>query len=109
MTVIYPELVPLIGERFFLTEGFKFFIGKMENLISERAGSGQVTCLSILFAPWLLLLCNLLWFLLLQKYDDFVEIATEAISQYTKESSGGTIPKWDKREVDEIVIAQVRN
>jgi hypothetical protein len=38
-----------------------------------------------------------------QKYNDFVEVATESISEYSK-SVGGT---WNREDVDEIVTAQV--
>ncbi len=40
--VIYPKLIPLLGERVFLTEGFQFFIRLLENLIKERKESKQV-------------------------------------------------------------------
>jgi len=37
-----------------------------------------------------------------------VETATEAISEYTKETADGSkVPMWETEEVDEIVIAQV--
>lgn len=42
-----------------------------------------------------------------QKYHDFVEIATEAIMEYTKKVDGKEVPMWNREEVDEIVIAQV--
>ena len=34
-------------------------------------------------------------------------MAAEAISSYTKEQNGKTVPMWSKEEVDEIVTAQV--
>lgn len=40
-----------------------------------------------------------------QKYDDFVEVATEAIIEYVQKI--GEKHMWNKEEVDEIVIAQV--
>ena len=42
-----------------------------------------------------------------QKYHDFIEVATEAISDVTVEQNGTKKPMWTRREVDEIVIAQV--
>ncbi|EFX68832.1 hypothetical protein DAPPUDRAFT_259484 [Daphnia pulex] len=57
------RLIPLLGERVFLTEGFQFFIRLLENLIKERKESEQ-------------------------KYQDFVEAATETITDYTKEVDG---------------------
>ena len=44
-------------------------------------------------------------FLIEQKYNDFVEVATEAIMEYAKEVGGRHM--WDNDEVEEIVIAQV--
>ena len=44
-----------------------------------------------------------MFFLFTQKYNDFVEVATESISEYSK-SVGGT---WNREDVDEIVTAQV--
>ena len=38
-----------------------------------------------------------------------MEVATETIMEYTKEVGGKHVPMWDKEEVDEIVIAQVKN
>ncbi|XP_046443689.1 cytochrome P450 3A16-like [Daphnia pulex] len=78
---IYPKLIPLLGERVFLTEGFQFFIRLLENLIKERKESEQ-------------------------KYKDFVEAATETITDYTKEVDGKSVPKWSSEEINEIVIAQ---
>jgi len=34
-------------------------------------------------------------------------MATESISNYTKEENGKTVPMWTKEEVNEIVAAQV--
>ena len=43
---------------------------------------------------------------IIQKFHDFVEIASETINEYKKEVDGKEVPMWDKEEVDEIVIAQ---
>ena len=38
-----------------------------------------------------------------------MESATEAISEFTKETADGRkVPMWETEEVDEIVIAQVK-
>ena len=42
-----------------------------------------------------------------QKYNDFVEIAKNAIAGYTKIENGNEVPVWNKEEVDEIVTSQV--
>ena len=44
-----------------------------------------------------------------KKYYDFVELATEAITEYTKQEKDKAVPKWNREEVEEIVIAQVLN
>lgn len=46
---------------------------------------------------------------MLQKYHDFIEVATEAIGEFTKDVDGVKKAMWEKEEVDEIVIAQVKN
>jgi cytochrome P450 len=76
-----PRLMQYLGERIFFSEDFKFFTDLMENLILERSQSTQ-------------------------KYHDFVEVATEAIMDYTKEENGKKVPMWEREEVDEIVAAQ---
>ena len=35
-------------------------------------------------------------------------MAAEAIGSYTKEENGKTVPMWNKKEVEDIVGAQVR-
>ncbi len=39
---MYPGLLKLMGDKMFLTEHFKFFIGIMEDLVKERAATKQV-------------------------------------------------------------------
>ena len=46
------------------------------------------------------------WFI--KKFNDFPEMAAEAIGSYTKEENGKTVPMWNKKEVEDIVGAQVR-
>ena len=46
------------------------------------------------------------WFI--KKFNDFPEMAAEAISSYTKEENGKIVPMWTKQEVEEIVASQVR-
>ncbi|XP_057379555.1 cytochrome P450 3A11-like [Daphnia carinata] len=78
---IYPKLLRTIGERMFIQKEFQYFTYLLENLIKEREETKQ-------------------------KFYDFVETAKEAISQYTKQVNGETVPAWNKDGVDEIVIAQ---
>lgn len=46
---MYPKLVDLMGDKMFMTEHFKFFIGLMEDLMKQRAASKQVTWIGILY------------------------------------------------------------
>nr|CAH0107693.1 unnamed protein product [Daphnia galeata] len=78
---IFPNLLRIVGERMFIMDEFKYFFYLLEDLIKERNLTNQ-------------------------KYNDFVEAATETISGYTKQVNGKTMPMWDKEEVDETVIAQ---
>ena len=43
-----------------------------------------------------------------QKFHDFIEVATESVMNHTKEVDGKTVAMFDKEEVDEIIIAQVK-
>ncbi len=105
---MYPRLIPLFGERMFLTEGFQFFIKLLEDLIKRRAVSVQVK--NILFRTTFKEKdINFHYCFGWQKYHDFIEIAMETITEYTININGKPLPKWNKSEVDEIVIAQVIN
>jgi hypothetical protein len=42
-----------------------------------------------------------------KKFHDFIELAGEAISDFTKEVDGKTVPLWSREEIDEIIMAQV--
>ena len=44
---------------------------------------------------------------LTQKYNDFIDIASEVIAEQTREVNGKEVPMWTQEEVDEIVVAQV--
>jgi cytochrome P450 family 3 subfamily A len=43
----------------------------------------------------------------MKKFHDFIELADEAISDFTKEVDGETVPMWSREEIDEIIMAQV--
>ncbi len=36
-------MVPIVGERAFLTDVFQFFVGILDNLVKERKENQQVT------------------------------------------------------------------
>jgi hypothetical protein len=44
----------------------------------------------------------------IKKYHDFIEVADEAISEFTREVDGKTVPMWSPEEIKEIVMGQVR-
>lgn len=46
-------------------------------------------------------------FCCLQKYQGFIQVETEAITEYTKKVEGKSKPKWIMEEIEEIVMAQV--
>lgn len=102
--VVFPSLLSIIGEKIFFTKEFTFFIDILENLINERTANPQVFIWNLI----LLMIFHFVdWFYFPKKYNDFVEAATESISEYTKVVDGKSVPVWNKEEVDEIVIAQV--
>ncbi len=41
-----------------------------------------------------------------QKFNDFIELADEAISEFMKEVDGKTVPMWTREAIDEIVMGQ---
>ena len=47
------------------------------------------------------------FFVYVKKFHDFIELAGEAISDFTKEVDGKTVPLWSREEIDEIIMAQV--
>lgn len=84
LTVVLPSLTARFSEHFFF-KNLDFFIDLLKDLIQERASSTE-------------------------KYDDFVQVATEILAEYTKSDSADGSQHtfmWNKEEVDEIVIAQV--
>ncbi|XP_046632822.1 cytochrome P450 3A2-like [Daphnia pulicaria] len=78
---MYPKLFSLVGESMFVTKQLKFFFELLQNILRERAQSKQ-------------------------KYHDFIEMAHEAISEFTKVVDGKTVPMWSPEEIKEIVIGQ---
>jgi len=74
-------LVDWMATTFFPLDKWQFFFDAMENMKKERAKSSQ-------------------------KFNDFIETATEAIGNYTREENGKQVPIWTKEQVDEIVTSQ---
>nr|QST15044.1 CYP360A4 protein [Diaphanosoma celebensis] len=77
---IFPKLMTLLGDRIFVTKQFMFFIDLLVSVIKERASSDK-------------------------KYHDFIEVATEALSEATREMNGNQV-QFTREEVDELIIAQ---
>ena len=84
---------------------WQFFFDAMENMKKERAKSSQV-CINHYPHHILLRVANLMiWYG--KKFNDFIETATEAIGNYTREENGKQVPIWNQEQVDEIVVSQV--
>ncbi|XP_057380168.1 cytochrome P450 3A41-like [Daphnia carinata] len=77
----FPNLMATFADRIFFPKEFEFFTNLLTDLIQQRSNSTE-------------------------KYHDFVEVATNAIMEYTKTVNGKEMPMWDREEVDEIVISQ---
>nr|CAH0100172.1 unnamed protein product [Daphnia galeata] len=81
---MYPNFLTSLGsiaERLFITKELKFFFQLLENILKERSQSQE-------------------------KFNDFIEMADEAISEFTKEIDGKTVPMWPREEIDEILMGQ---
>ena len=101
----HKNLLSWVVKLTFRNSPWKFFIDLTENMAKERSNTTQVFIFSyVSFITKSILLST--WFI--KKFNDFPEIATEAISSYTKEENGKTVPMWTKQEVEDIVGAQVR-
>jgi len=70
-----------LGSFFFDITVWNFFTDIMENMMERRSKTTQ-------------------------KFHDFPESASEAISAQTKTENGKTVPAWSQEEVNEIVAAQ---
>ncbi|XP_046636806.1 cytochrome P450 3A2-like [Daphnia pulicaria] len=81
LPLLFPTLFLMFAERIFLTKEMTFFFDLLENVLRERSQSKE-------------------------KFNDFIEMADEAISDFTKEVDGKTVPMWSREEIDEIIIAQ---
>jgi len=103
LLVILPNLLAFVGGNVFFPKEFDFFINLVEDLITQRSNSPEVSSLHIN----VLNVSNRRNFSFTQKYNDFVEVATEAIMEYTKTVGGKEVPIWTREEVDEIVTSQV--
>ncbi|XP_046449634.1 cytochrome P450 3A14-like [Daphnia pulex] len=82
---MYPGMFSLFGlltERLVIvTKEMKFFFKLLENVLKDRLESKQ-------------------------KFNDFIELADEAISEYTKEVDGKTVPMWTREAIHEIIMGQ---
>nr|QST15041.1 CYP360A1 protein [Diaphanosoma celebensis] len=77
---VIPQLASLLNDWIFVTKQFMFFINILVNVTKERASSDK-------------------------KYHDFIEVATEALSDTTREVNGNQV-QFTREEIDEIVIGQ---
>ena len=105
-SVMLPNaLLRWMSNSFFPMDKWQFFFDAMENMKKERAKSSQV-CINHYPHHILLRVANLMiWYG--KKFNDFVETATEAIGNYTREENGKQVPIWNQEQVDEIVVSQV--
>ncbi|XP_057367188.1 cytochrome P450 3A14-like [Daphnia carinata] len=81
---MYPDLFTMFGrftERMFVTKQLKFFFKLLEDVLADRLQSKQ-------------------------QYHDFIEVADEAISAFTKVVDGKTVPMWSREIIDEIIMGQ---
>ena len=77
---MYPNVFNFLVGRFFVTKQMRFFVELLQGIVRERSASSQ-------------------------KYNDFIEAATEAIGDIKKEDSTNE-PMWTKEQVEEIVMGQ---
>ncbi|XP_032791001.2 cytochrome P450 3A14 [Daphnia magna] len=81
---IFPNFLSTFGgvfERLFSIKEMKFFFNLLEDVLRDRSQSKE-------------------------NYHDFIEIANESISEFTKEVDGKTVPMWTREEIDEIIMGQ---
>ncbi|EFX88290.1 hypothetical protein DAPPUDRAFT_311602 [Daphnia pulex] len=81
---VYPKLLSSLStyaERLLITKEHRFFFKLLEDVLKDRSQSKE-------------------------KFHDFIELADEAISDFTKEVDGKTVPMWSREEIDEIIMAQ---
>jgi cytochrome P450 family 3 subfamily A len=108
---MYPDLFSKFGyftERLIVTKEMKFFFKLLEDVLNDRLQSNEVNYLNQqriadnflkLFVNEIL--CDK------QKFNDFIEVLDEAISEFTKEVDGKTVPMWTREAIDEIIMGQV--
>jgi len=77
-----PKIIGLMFKILYRSNPLQYFSDVVDNMAQERSNSNQ-------------------------KFNDFPEMAAEAISSYTKEENGKIVPMWTKQEVEDIVGAQV--
>jgi cytochrome P450 family 3 subfamily A len=107
---MYPDFFCKFGfltERLLVTKEMKFFFKLLEDVLNDRLQSNEVNYLKQqriadnflkLFVNEIL--CDK------QKFNDFIEVLDEAISEFTK-VDGKTVPMWTREAIDEIIMGQV--
>jgi hypothetical protein len=108
---MYPDFFckfAYLTERLLVTKEMKFFFKLLEDVLNDRLQSNEVNYLNQqriadnflkLFVNEIL--CDK------QKFNDFIEVLDEAISEFTKEVDGKTVPMWTREAIDEIIMGQV--
>lgn len=85
-SVLIPFLFPTflikwLSKGLFQNDSFQYFVDLMTDLVAQRSKSTQT-------------------------FHDFPEIMTESISSYSRGDNGMKETRWNKKEIEEIVIAQ---
>ncbi|XP_046636783.1 cytochrome P450 3A14-like isoform X1 [Daphnia pulicaria] len=81
---MYPDFFckfAYLTERLLVTKEMKFFFKLLEDVLNDRLQSNE-------------------------KFNDFIEVLDEAISEFTKEVDGKTVPMWTREAIDEIIMGQ---
>ena len=78
---MYPKMFNFLLDRLFVTKHLRFFTELLDGVIRERSQSPQ-------------------------KFNDFIEAATEAIGSIKKDGANGQQVMWTKEQVEEIVMGQ---
>ena len=80
--VFFPKLFTLFGMDWFMSKMLSFFYKTLEDVVQQRSKSTV-------------------------KFNDFIQLASEAIADTKKELHGQSVSMWTTEEVEEIIIAQV--
>lgn len=105
--VMFPKLMATFADRLFFPNDFYFFINMLEDIIKQRTNSTEASEIILRTKTQQILQKNKNLSFFPQNYHDFIEVATSAISSFTKVENGKEMPLWNMEEVNEIVTAQV--